>query len=128
MRNAIVTPLSTQGAEGIPDSLAVMDAYSLLREDLDNLLEVSQWPDKPEPMKNVDSKVKAAFTRAYNKESSALPYSVTQNVSKKRAAAPTSFEIEDEEEEEEEEDEDDIDKDAMIKVRNRLSRLAIEVM
>jgi replication factor C subunit 1 len=50
-----------------------MSDYALLREDLDNLLEMSQWPDRPDPMKSVESKVKAAFTRTYNKEV-ILPY------------------------------------------------------
>ena len=50
-----------------------MSEYALLREDLDNLLEMSQWPDRPDPMKSIESKVKASFTRTYNKEV-VLPY------------------------------------------------------
>ena len=48
--------------------LQVMSHYALLREDLDNLLEVTQWPNSPDPMKAIESKVKAAFTRSYNKD------------------------------------------------------------
>ena len=49
-------------------AVGMMETYALLREDLDNILELAQWPDKPEVMKGVESKVKAAFTRAYNKQ------------------------------------------------------------
>ena len=56
-----------------PFLFQVMSEYALLREDLDNLLEMSQWPDRPDPMKSIESKVKASFTRTYNKEV-VLPY------------------------------------------------------
>lgn len=59
--------------------------------------------------------MKAAFTRTYNKESSALPYAVVQGVSKKKSKAVEEG-VDDEDEEEEEEDDDDPTKDAMIKV------------
>ena len=39
------------------------------REDLDGLIEVTQWPDRPDILKHVESKTKAAFTRKYNKVS-----------------------------------------------------------
>ena len=64
-------------------SVQVMEDYALLREDLDNILELAQWPDSPDPMRAVESKVKAAFTRAYNKQVF-LPYSTNVgNVAKK---------------------------------------------
>jgi replication factor C subunit 1 len=50
-----------------------MSQYALLREDLDNLLEVCQWPNSSDPMKSIESKVKASFTRTYNKDV-ILPY------------------------------------------------------
>ena len=83
MRDAIVGPLASDGAGGVEASVNVMEQYSLLREDLDNVLELAQWPDRPDPMRCVESKVKAAFTRAYNKQVS-LPYSTNVgNVAKK---------------------------------------------
>ena len=68
LRDAIVRPMIKDGAEGVTQSVEVMKEYSLLREDLDNLLEVCQWPNHENPLKNVEPKVKAAFTRLYNKE------------------------------------------------------------
>ena len=67
-RDAVVRPLATEGAGGVDAAVGMMETYALLREDLDNILELAQWPDKPEVMKGVESKVKAAFTRAYNKQ------------------------------------------------------------
>ena len=75
-----------------------MDFYKLLREDLDNLLEITTWPNQPDPMKSIESKVKAAFTRSYNKDV-VLPYAKVGNVAKKaKEAVPTAGLNEDEDE------------------------------
>ena len=49
-----------EGAEGVDTAVAAMEKYALLREDLDGLLEVTQWPDQPEPFK-VNVKIKRMF-------------------------------------------------------------------
>ena len=55
----IVRPVVKEGAEGVDTAVAAMEKYALLREDLDGLLEVTQWPDQPEPFKvNVKDKAK----------------------------------------------------------------------
>ena len=122
LRDAIVHPMRMNGSEGVSESIEVMKQYSLLREDLDGLLEVTQWPDQALPMKDVDSKVKASFTRQYNKEV-VLPYAAG-GVSKKRGAgAAVSGEAEfnpadgDETDEDDKEDKEDISSDAMIKAK-----------
>lgn len=116
LKNAITSPLATKGPDGVADAVQVMDQYSLLREDLDNLLEVTQWPGQPDPLRGVESKVKAAFTRAYNKEV-ILPYAKTAVVTKKaKVDAPEGFE-EEGEEQEEQQDADDVESDAMIKAK-----------
>ncbi|VDN40948.1 unnamed protein product [Dibothriocephalus latus] len=44
--------------EGDIDSvLGMLNAYQLLREDMDNILELSTWKGRLNPMKAVDSKV-----------------------------------------------------------------------
>ena len=118
LRDHVVSPLVVQGAEGVDQAVANMGEYSLLREDLDGLLEVTQWPDRQDPLKNVDSKTKAAFTRKYNKEGVALPYSINTTVSKKKGGAGEDMMPGDEEEVDEDEDDvDNIEKDASIKVK-----------
>ena len=73
LRDHVVSPLVVQGAEGVDQAVTNMREYSLLREDLDGLLEVTQWPDKQDPLKNVDSKTKGVFTRKYKKKGCFFP-------------------------------------------------------
>ena len=118
LRNHVISPLVKQGADGVDQAVSNMGEYSLLREDLDGLMEVTQWPDKPDPLRNVDSKTKAAFTRKYNKEGVALPYSIATTVSKKKGGGGGEDLMPGEEEDiEEEEDNDNIEKDASIKMK-----------
>ena len=84
LRDHVISPLAEQGVVGVDQAVLNMGQYSLLREDLDGLIELTQWPDKPDPWKTLDSKIKAAFTRKYNKNVTTLPYSMATIVSKKR--------------------------------------------
>ncbi|CAK9821609.1 Replication factor C subunit 1 [Anthophora retusa] len=121
LRDAIIRPLAIDGIESVNAAVNVMNHYHLLREDLDSLIEVSLWPGDRDPMQVIDSKVKAAFTRAYNKNSTAIPYVVT-GVSKKKTALQDEDLLEEEEEEDEEQangdgNSDNIEKDKMIKAK-----------
>ncbi|OON20510.1 replication factor RFC1 domain protein, partial [Opisthorchis viverrini] len=80
--------------EGDVDSvLNMLVKYQLLREDLDSILELTTWSNRPNRMLNIDSKanpyepvspqVKAALTRSFNKSTHLLPYA-TGTVSKGR--------------------------------------------
>ncbi|KAK7073039.1 replication factor C subunit 1 [Halocaridina rubra] len=119
LRNAITTPLAKQGSEGVHQAVEVMNTYHLLREDLDSIMELAQWPDSRDPMSNIDSKVKAAFTRAFNKESHMTPFAPVVFAKKKKGGSTGGDAYGDEEdgEDEDEDDEDDITKNAMIKVK-----------
>ncbi|KPJ21463.1 Replication factor C subunit 1 [Papilio machaon] len=57
LRDAVVHPLLTHKADGIQQSLDILESYHLLREDLDSLLELSLWPGQRNPMILIDSKV-----------------------------------------------------------------------
>ena len=116
LRNKILDPMKLKGSEGIPESVKGMEFYSLLREDLDNLLEVTTWPEQLDVMKNIESKVKAAFTRAYNKEV-VLPYAKVANVAKKAKTTAENELFEEEEVVESDENDEKIDNDAMIKAK-----------
>ncbi|XP_046433151.1 replication factor C subunit 1 isoform X1 [Neodiprion fabricii] len=109
LRDAVVKPLVDNGAEGTATALNVMNYYHLLREDLDSLTEVSLWPGQHDPMQALESKVKAAFTRAFNKSAIMRPYAFTKGTEKKKRAqsvySEDALELE-EEEEASEEDED----------------------
>lgn len=57
LRNTVINPLIHHGQDGVQDAVKVMTTYDLLREDLESLLELSQWPGSKDPMSRVDSKV-----------------------------------------------------------------------
>ncbi|KAI9560967.1 hypothetical protein GHT06_011923 [Daphnia sinensis] len=127
--NSIVGPLKRSGADGVAEAITAMESYDLMREDLDSLLELAQWPHKPDIMAGVEGKVKAAFTRAYNKEGHMTPYAVVQ-VKKGRSkdAADDQEALVDEdglaEEEDDEEQSEDPSLDAMIKVKKETKKTA----
>ncbi|XP_023304020.2 replication factor C subunit 1 [Lucilia cuprina] len=126
--NKIVKPLVDKGLDGIEESLATLKEYHLLREDIDSLIELTTWPGKKGAMDKVDGKVKAALTRAYNKEVLAYTYSATAGVKKKRAEASDDMDqlaMEEGEEgsnaniESEDEKDDDLENDALIKAKKK---------
>ncbi|XP_043099548.1 replication factor C subunit 1 isoform X2 [Puntigrus tetrazona] len=117
LRAAILEPLQSQGSEGANQSVKLMDDYDIIKEDVDNMMEISMWGGQPDPYSKLDSKVKAAFTRAYNKESHLTPYSLqVVKKSRKGAVDPELIgELETESQFQEEEDDDGLTADAMIK-------------
>ena len=121
LKSAIIDPMvGSDGGERIEKSVKIMSEYSLLREDLDNLLEVTTWEGSTDPMKSVDSKVKAAFTRTYNKEV-ILPYATNIGAIAKKSKVSIQDEgLEDYQLEgsDDNKDENDIESDTMIKAKN----------
>jgi len=123
----IVRPLASEGQEGVPAALDVLKDYHLLREDIESLIELSTWPGKKSPMDAVDGRVKAALTRAYNKEVMAYSYSAQANVKRKRAEAADETDMLGEEDEEggnvlasdDDEDKDDLELDGLIKAKKK---------
>ena len=103
-RERLSGPLIKNKADGIDEVIDFMHSYSLLRDDLNNIMELATWSFKPDPMAKVDSKVKMALTNAYKKKTVALPYFVDDKPVKKRRLPGLGGEMEDEEEEEEEEE------------------------
>ncbi|KAF4118825.1 replication factor C subunit 1 [Onychostoma macrolepis] len=117
LRSAVLEPLQSQGSEGASQSVKLMDDYDIVKEDVDNMMEISMWGGQPDPYSKLDSKVKAAFTRAYNKESHLTPYSLqVVKKSRKGAVDPELIgELESESQVQEEEEDDGVTADAMIK-------------
>ncbi|XP_015201424.2 replication factor C subunit 1 [Lepisosteus oculatus] len=117
LRDALVAPMQQRGTEGVAQAVQRVDDYDLIKEDVDNIMEISCWGGRPDPFSKLDPKVKAAFTRTYNKEVHLTPYSL-QTVKKGRRATVTSFDPELGDgpgNEEDNEEEDTMDTDAMIK-------------
>ncbi|XP_030643880.1 replication factor C subunit 1 isoform X2 [Chanos chanos] len=123
LRSALLQPLLSRGSEGAAQAVQIMDDYDLIKEDVDNIMEISTWGGQPDPYSKLDPKVKAAFTRAYNKESHMTPYSI-QVVKKGQRAGPNpdlGDPDRDNDQEVEEEDEG-ITSDAMIKKKAKSSK------
>lgn len=120
LKDRIIKPLENEGMAGVEKAIDVMSTYHLTREDFDSIIELSQWPHSKDAMRMVDSKIKAAFTRNYNKNV-VLPYAVSAAPVKKKAGGSNEIDYGDEEEEavSDNEKEDDVTTDAMIKEKKK---------
>ena len=78
MRDSLVKPLVEADKSGVSFVLDFMERYSITKDNMDSIIELSLWSGDVDPLKGIDSKTKAALTRAYNKMDFILPYS-TQN-------------------------------------------------
>ena len=58
LRRALTEPLIHEGQEGVSRVVSLLDDYDLMREDFESIIEVTQWPNMKEPMKElIESKV-----------------------------------------------------------------------
>ncbi|XP_021496347.1 replication factor C subunit 1 isoform X2 [Meriones unguiculatus] len=126
IRDALVRPLTSQGVEGVQHVVTLMDTYYLMKEDFENIMEVSSWGGKASPFSRLDPKVKAAFTRAYNKEAHLTPYSLhvvkTPRPSIGLALdSEYSEDLQEDDTQSEEKEQDAIETDAMIKQKKTRS-------
>ncbi|NWV50932.1 RFC1 factor, partial [Daphoenositta chrysoptera] len=120
LRDALVQPLKDFGADGVQQAVTFMDSYCLMKEDVENIMEISTWGGKASPFSKLDPKVKAAFTRAYNKEAHLTPYSLSSlKASKRQSGSAVSLDLSEdlnvEEIQSDEDEQDTVDSDAMIK-------------
>ena len=67
--DALIRPL-LKGKDGIDSTIRLMQEYGIIREDIDFIADVMKFKslNTADPWKSVDTKVKSAFTRAYNKQ------------------------------------------------------------
>ncbi|XP_014216279.1 replication factor C subunit 1-like [Copidosoma floridanum] len=117
LAHSIIRPLAVEGSEGVEKSVEIMNKYHLSRDDLDSLLELTKWPHTRDLMQAVDTKTKAAFTRAYNKSAS---YNSAGTMKKKSAKGDANDDLLGEEDEElasDDEEEDKIENDKLIKAK-----------
>ncbi|XP_027498487.1 replication factor C subunit 1 [Corapipo altera] len=126
LRDALVKPLKDLGADGVQEAIAFMDSYCLMKEDIENIMEISTWGGKPSSFSKLDSKVKAAFTRAYNKEAHLTPYSLSSfKASKRQSGSAGTLELSEdlnvEETQSDEDEQDTVESDAMIKQKKAKS-------
>ncbi|KAJ8321817.1 hypothetical protein KUTeg_000288 [Tegillarca granosa] len=127
MRRSLTDPLVHRENEGVPEVIKIMDDYDIIKEDFDNIMEVTKYPNSKDVFGSLSSKTKAAFTRAYNKEVHMTPYAtgVASKKKKGKGAAVDEEEIYMEGEgggegapagDSEDDEEDNVELDTMIKV------------
>ena len=63
LRRVLTSPLRQHGQDGVRDVIDAMTQYDLLRDDVDAIAEISQWPGMPDAMAGVESKVRVRRTR-----------------------------------------------------------------
>lgn len=120
-------PLIEDKNDGVEEALNVIKEYRLLREDIDSLVELTTWPGKKNLMEQVDGRVKAALTRAYNKEVAPYTYSTVTNVKKKKSGSADDDYMNEYEEggeggdqlSDNDEDVDTVENDALIKSKTK---------
>lgn len=127
IRDALVQPLTSQGVEGVQDVVTCMDTYYLMKEDFENIMEISSWGGTPSPFSRLEPKVKAAFTRAYNKEVHLTPYALQAVKTSRPSTGPAldseyNDELHEDESQSDEKDQDAIETDAMIKKKTKSSK------
>uniref|UniRef100_A0A8C3B0R9 Replication factor C subunit 1 n=1 Tax=Cyclopterus lumpus TaxID=8103 RepID=A0A8C3B0R9_CYCLU len=115
LRQALLSPLQRHGAEGAGDAVQLLDNYQLVKEDVDSIMEVSLWGGQTDPYSKLDSKVKAAFTRAYNREVHLTPYSLHVVKKGRRGGGGGELGGEDVDNEARESEDEGLKADAMIK-------------
>lgn len=118
----LTKPLIKQGTEGVSKVINLMNEYSITREDFDTICELATWPGQKDVTSLIDSKVKASFTRQYNKEAHKNPFTLVNFKKLKGTKLNDDADAENMDEggeDEEEENDDDITSDAMIKVSKK---------
>ncbi|XP_041360939.1 replication factor C subunit 1-like isoform X2 [Gigantopelta aegis] len=137
MRYTLTYPLVQHGADGVKDVIDLMDNYDIMKDDFDNIMEVSRFPNSEDPLGRLDTKTKAAFTRTYNKEVHLMPYSSGMVAKKKQgksaAAAEADVDMEDGGDptlavESDDDEDDNVELDTMIKTKKKPTGKGKEVV
>ncbi|KJH53463.1 replication factor RFC1 domain protein [Dictyocaulus viviparus] len=93
LHDCLTKPLLEREADGVFEVVCIMNDYCLVREDNEAISELAVWPGKVDPSSKILPKVKAALTRALNKEHRSLPYP-TGDVAKGRKKTLFDYEVE----------------------------------
>jgi len=123
MRHTLTQPLIQRQTDGVPDVINFMDTYAINRDDFDNILDITSWPHLKDPMAQVETKTKSAFTRTYNKEGHLTPYAPVIGAKKKKGGGGGSeegFEMDGDGQTQHDSDngsDDNMEADAMIKAK-----------
>lgn len=68
LRYALTRPLSLD-ENGVHRVIEVAKEYNLIRSDIDDIIEITQWPDRPDPMADIPTKVRYVLFQPLLKKS-----------------------------------------------------------
>ncbi|PIO70533.1 replication factor RFC1 domain protein [Teladorsagia circumcincta] len=94
LRDCLTKPLLERETDGVFEVVCTMNDYDLIREDTEAVSELAVWPGKIDPASKILPKVKAALTRALNKEYRTLPYATDDIGKTRRKAQQVEYEVE----------------------------------
>ncbi|KIH46742.1 replication factor RFC1 domain protein [Ancylostoma duodenale] len=94
LRDCLTKPLLERETDGVFEVVCTMTDYDLVREDSEAVSELAVWPGKVDPASKILPKVKAALTRALNKEHRMLPYATEEMSKGRRRGAQADYEVE----------------------------------
>ncbi|PIO76104.1 replication factor RFC1 domain protein [Teladorsagia circumcincta] len=94
LRDCLTKPLLERETDGVFEVVCTMNDYDLIREDAEAVSELAVWPGKIDPASKILPKVKAALTRALNKEYRTLPYATDDIGKTRRKAQQVEYELE----------------------------------
>ncbi len=57
IRHVMTHPLVQHGGDGVREVIDFMDNYDIIKEDFDNILEITKWPNSSDPLSKLDTKV-----------------------------------------------------------------------
>lgn len=132
---ALVSPMTLAGADGIDKVISFMDAYSISREDVDNVLDICLNPNfNAAAFTKIPTAVRSVFTRRYNQGVHRLPYSIggpsSSAVKRINIEIETGGGAEDDDvilaDDEPAEDNDELGKDKMIKAKVKKSAAGVK--
>lgn len=64
-RHALTEPLVCREAEGVPEVIRLMDNYDIVKDDFDNIMDITKWPNSSDPMSRLSSKVNTSNCSIY---------------------------------------------------------------
>ena len=62
MRYSLTEPLVQKEADGVKEVISLMDKYDIIKDDFDNIMDITKWPNSKDPMSRLDTKVCVLLT------------------------------------------------------------------
>ena len=113
LRDRIIKPLLKTKENGIESAIDTLTHYSLPKEDLDSIIELTLWNKEKSPYAAVETKIKTALTKNYNKRINPFPFTLKDQIKKVGANKSKKLKLNSDEDDEKEEEEV-IDKDETL--------------